>query len=755
MKKARVVFSLFFILIFVFTFFIRVDATEVPITTQTIFQASNGNYPRLPGILCTKDGTLLATTQWRKGSTADYGYPADIILRRSTDGGATWGAVQTIFDGGENITVSIGPIVQDNTTGRIFLTAFYIPTDGHGGEGTYFQTCALNWTPFYVSWSDDDGITWSAPTAISVQTNSNGDYALPTNAVHGLFLSSERIVIPAWVLPKENDTYLSQRAGIIYSDDHGITWKVGAIAPANSNESSVALDGNGDIYMSWRTADYTLSDDTRGWSRSVDDGLTFGNSGYQSELVNSMVHAGLSSFADSSGRTILVFSNPKGPNRTNMNIRISEDNGYTWSNGVRINTSYAGYSDIAVVGDKVCCIYEADTFNRMDCALIDIDALYSTGVYEEIAYYDGSEVPSADQGWNFEEGNLSEVSVENGKLEINKQSSGRVFWTKQISTSPTTSYTCVEIRARIDAVSSVPLELSVYTDAGNAYAVNIFKDKMTYWNGTSTDTIIADAQDNYSAYHTYSLVISPNNTLSERKVSIYRDGVLLSEQAPCTASNLNNTIKFGKAWGSPSLVAEVDYLRYSTTGTYEPMFGMDGDDVPSVENAGWTFTGTGGVSESQASSAQDGILMLSANGNRAYWTAPFLFDTYLPGVSIEMRAKLENDNTAPIEMVLDSGEDYLYAVNIWQDKITYWNGTTDVVLASNLDNYSDFHVFEVRINEGLPRSISVYRDGVLISQQNGCAATSGRAEVKWGKGWQNHELNAQIDYLRVYCITRN
>jgi hypothetical protein len=62
---------------------VKIDVLQADLS---IFVSGEGVYPRLPSILVTVDGTVLAACQKRKGSRSVWAASA-LVLKRSTDGG--------------------------------------------------------------------------------------------------------------------------------------------------------------------------------------------------------------------------------------------------------------------------------------------------------------------------------------------------------------------------------------------------------------------------------------------------------------------------------------------------------------------------------------------------------------------------------------------------------------------------------------------------------------------------------------------
>src|SRR4051812_3131797 len=86
-----------------------------------VFVSGEGGYHtyRIPAIIATKKGTLLAFCEGRRGSSSDAG-DIDLLLRRSFDQGKTWGPVQMVADMGTDTVGNPAPVV-DQKTGEIVM----------------------------------------------------------------------------------------------------------------------------------------------------------------------------------------------------------------------------------------------------------------------------------------------------------------------------------------------------------------------------------------------------------------------------------------------------------------------------------------------------------------------------------------------------------------------------------------------------------------------------------------------------------
>ena len=99
-----------------------------------VFTAGDHGYHtfRIPALLLTSSGVLLASAEGRRGGRGDSG-AIDLVLNRSTDSGATWSDLQVVWRYGSNTCGNPCPVV-DSRTGRILLPMTWNPGEDHGRE---------------------------------------------------------------------------------------------------------------------------------------------------------------------------------------------------------------------------------------------------------------------------------------------------------------------------------------------------------------------------------------------------------------------------------------------------------------------------------------------------------------------------------------------------------------------------------------------------------------------------------------------
>jgi sialidase-1 len=318
-----------------------------------VFQSGVGGYNtyRIPAIVQAANGNLLAFAEGRKNSASDTG-DIDLVLKRSTDGGKTWGALQLVSSDGANTVGNPVPIV-DSSTGRIYLL-----TTHNLGQDTLSEI--INGTSdgtrtIWLQSSDDNGATWTSPAQITSSVKGAGWTWYATGPGHGIQLTrgahAGRLVVPA-----NFDSPTSNGALEVYSDDHGVTWHMGGLMLSggglNPSESSAVELTNGNVYFNSRNRGGSAPH-YRAQAYSTDGGATFANGGIADELVDPIVQGSdvrYSAIDKGGAENRILFSNPADPaDRRRMTVRSSFDETQTWNAGKLINRGPSAYSDLVAL----------------------------------------------------------------------------------------------------------------------------------------------------------------------------------------------------------------------------------------------------------------------------------------------------------------------------------------------------------------------------------------------------------------------
>jgi sialidase-1 len=332
---------------------------EEPLTY--LFESGSEGYQtfRIPAIIQTKKGTILAFAEGRKNSSSDSG-DIDLVMKRSEDNGKTWSELTVIRDDGGNVCGNPAP-VQDRSTGNIYLLSTW--NLGTDREPDIINGTSRDTRRVFVMVSSDDGRTWSDAAEITDSVKLRNWTWYATGPCHGIQVKNgsykNRLVIPCDHMEAETKKYYSH---IIYSDDHGKTWKLGGTTPQDQvNECTVAELPGGTLMLNMRNYDRTRK--SRKISMSYDGGLTWGDIYSDPVLIEPICQGSLLTFSGGLKKGRLLFLNPADEtSRRNMMLRISYDNGKTWPVSKVLYSGPAAYSDLAVLSsDEIGCLFEAGT----------------------------------------------------------------------------------------------------------------------------------------------------------------------------------------------------------------------------------------------------------------------------------------------------------------------------------------------------------------------------------------------------------
>ncbi|GGX63954.1 exo-alpha-sialidase [Streptomyces hiroshimensis] len=322
-------------------------------------EADDGAYAcfRIPALVTTAHGTVLAFAEGRKGDCSDA-TDIDVVVKRSADAGRTWSPLQVVDAGLGDTHGNPAPVV-DGRSGRIALLTTY--NKGRPGGGNCDVPCDR--TP-HLQFSDDDGAHWSAPEDVSRDLRPpgwNSWYA--TGPGHGLRLAHGphrgRLVVGLNAESHDGTRVRANHAALALSDDGGAHWRLGAvdtheITPEGTyaqkpSELTLAERADGSVYAGGREQDGTELGN-RDFAVSTDGGTRFaGPFRAVPDLYTPMVQGSVA--VPRPGRWL--FASPADPDRRrSMAIRSSYDEGRTWEgveHGRLVTADWAGYSDMAVV----------------------------------------------------------------------------------------------------------------------------------------------------------------------------------------------------------------------------------------------------------------------------------------------------------------------------------------------------------------------------------------------------------------------
>lgn len=340
---------------------------------------------RIPGLITTNSGTLIAVYDNRYNRSKDLQEDIDIGMSRSTDGGETWEPMKVIMDmdeyGGRPERLNgIGDpcLLYDHINNAIWVAALWMSGASHDDMLWFASKPGMDpevTGQFIIVKSTDDGISWSDPVNITGQIKDPSWQLLLQGPGRGITTKDGTLVFPAQFkadlgVPALDGGKYSCHSTIVYSKDNGKTWHIGSGAKPNTTESQVVELSDGSLMLNMRD-DLNRKDKGETNGRAVcitsDLGLTWTRHSSSNSLLPepncmaSLIATDL--YVDGVKKRVLFFSNPDNKNaRSNMTIKASLDEGLTWPEKYQMEIYEPdgfGYSCLTMVDEKtVGILYE-------------------------------------------------------------------------------------------------------------------------------------------------------------------------------------------------------------------------------------------------------------------------------------------------------------------------------------------------------------------------------------------------------------
>ncbi|MBC7817529.1 MAG: exo-alpha-sialidase, partial [Planctomycetaceae bacterium] len=346
-----------------------------------LFEAGKDDYAlyRIPGLVVTKKGTVLAYCEARRTGKSDWD-TIDLMLRRSTDGGKTWSSRVKIADVPGPKTKN--PVALAQKLANTDDVTYNNPVAFANRDGSVQFLFCLEYCRCFSMRSDDDGVTWTKPIEITATFDKfRPEYdwkVLATGPGHGIQLKNGRLVVPVWLsLGTGGHAHRPSVTTTIFSDDQGKTWQRGDIAVPNTdewinpNETVVVQLVDGRVMLNVRSESKA---NRRLVTISPDGATNWSKPRFDDALLEPICMASIIRLSEkpASDKNRIVFANPhnlaradgkeeagKSRDRKNVSIKLSEDEGQTWRYDKVLESGYSAYSDLAVLPDgTMLCFYE-------------------------------------------------------------------------------------------------------------------------------------------------------------------------------------------------------------------------------------------------------------------------------------------------------------------------------------------------------------------------------------------------------------
>lgn len=350
--------STFYIIIFFCLYFelsaqnISLEANETTLEFQTLFSANMKDGVacyRIPALVTAPNGDLIAAIDERVPSCDDLKFSDDIniVMRRSENNGDTWSEIETVMDYPVGESASDPSMIVDEVTGEVYL--FYNYMNLEKEKDVYYLK---------VVKSRDNGKTWSAPEDITKQITHeswHNDFKFVTSG-RGIQTRSGKLL--------HTLVNLEHGLHLFASDDHGQSWHLIDMPIIPGDESKVVELEDGSWMVNSRVAGagirfvHVSQDMGKSWISNAD-----------STLIDPACNASFiryTSVKDGDDKNRLLFANANSADsRKNMTVRISYDEGHTWSAGKTIYAGGSAYSSLTVLqnGD-IGVFFEKDFYNE-------------------------------------------------------------------------------------------------------------------------------------------------------------------------------------------------------------------------------------------------------------------------------------------------------------------------------------------------------------------------------------------------------
>ena len=332
-----------------FSFLVCLAIDPSPTITEVFRSGSEGYHTfRIPSVIATRNGTLLAFCEGRKSGRGDSG-DIDLILRRSEDQGRSWSPTRVLFDEGADTIGNPCPVV-DQTTGEIWLAL--TRNRGDDTEAEIVSGTSQGSRTVWMTRSADDGKSWATPREITTTTKAEDWTWYATGPGVGIQLRSGRLVIPC-----DHMIRGTKEAGahVIFSDDHGKTWTRGSRVGPGTNECQVVERTDGSLLLNMRNHPAGKVN-FRKLAISRDGGETWGTLTEDRTLIEPACQAGLIGVQPG----VLVFTNPASSRRERLTVRWSRDDGRSWTRSLVLHPGPSAYScPVVLTNGRLGCLYEA------------------------------------------------------------------------------------------------------------------------------------------------------------------------------------------------------------------------------------------------------------------------------------------------------------------------------------------------------------------------------------------------------------
>ncbi len=369
-----------------------------------LFESGGRSHFRIPSVVATKNGTVIAFCNDRRDTVADEASEVTLSCAIKKPG-EDWSEVKTLV-GIPGWACGIGSAVYDDITDTVFCTFGRSPVTKNEfaklseEERKEMQKRAAEAIAAsrvkpgsFILFSNDNGETWEErPHSVEHRpfVRFDGEEVMIGGSCHGSSHGIRlrhgehcgRLLCPSRVTVKEYHSWEGLKTcshnNAIYSDDHGLTWHACAPVQAGTGEGTLIELGDGTITYNSRAY---YKDQKRYLAASTDGGETWGDFRCDDFLIEeagigcnaSFIRVDLDDLsADDRARLpegaedVTVFVNPRAEYRRNITACVSFNGGRTWSHTKTIWQDEGAYSslDYSKADGRFYLLHEKGRTNR-------------------------------------------------------------------------------------------------------------------------------------------------------------------------------------------------------------------------------------------------------------------------------------------------------------------------------------------------------------------------------------------------------
>lgn len=374
-------------LLVMLTFFLHgCLGTEVkpkPPHETIVFQNGQEGYNcyRIPAILKTPKGHLLAFAEARRNNCGDFG-DVEIVMKRSVDNGKSWEGLQVVADNGAHQAGNQAPVMDLTDKrfpkGRLFL--FYNTGSAHEQEVREGKAIREIW----YKTSLDEGKTWSEPVNITLQVSKPKypaahpsytfveDWRSYANTPgHGLQIQNGAYRGRIFIAANHSEgppkaQFKDYIAHGFYTDNHGESFQLSPnVEYAGSNEAIAAETSNGSLLFNCRNQSGDAKYRLQAFTKNA--GETWDEVKVMTDVPDPVCQGSMIDYQPKKSKKVLILSNLNSQTkREKLTVRISIDDGQSWSKGKELYAGSAAYSDLVVQNDNsIGVLYERDEYSKI------------------------------------------------------------------------------------------------------------------------------------------------------------------------------------------------------------------------------------------------------------------------------------------------------------------------------------------------------------------------------------------------------